>query len=928
MALPDRAERLWARDPVSASIRYGGTNVDAQLLLLSVRPPAPADVLLTDGSVAVIRPLRPDDQPGMEELHAKASDDSTRMRFFTASRTAGSDYVAHLFAGTSDVAVALVATVHGEILATATAEHVNDEEAEVAFLVSDAAHGLGLGTLLLEHLAAAGHNLGIQRFTADVLEENHRMLGVFQAAGFEITRRSSAGIVSVQMATATSTRALSSADDRESASEERSLAPLFHPRTVAVVGVRRDGTGTGSAVVSSIQQGGFTGRLYVVHPNAADIHGLVTWPRLVDVPEHVDVVMLAVPAARVLDAMNDAVAAEASCVVVISSGFAELGPEGTALQQKLQRLAREHSIRLVGPNCLGVIVNDPAIRLNATFASVTPEAGGLAIASQSGGVGIALLDLAQQVGLGVHSFVSLGNKADVSGNDLLAAWLLDPDVTAGALYLESFGNALKFARVAARFAERKPLLAVVGGRSAGGRRAGASHTAAAATSAVSVDALFSQAGVVACRDAHDLAQTALLLTQQPLPAGPRLGIVSNAGGLGVLAADAADRAGLEVPELSPALSAQIQVGVSGTVGISNPVDLGAGVSAGDFSAALTPLLGSAEVDAVVVLLVATSMATQGSLLESLAELRPQAAGKPVVLVAYGDVSTTDLSDAGVTVFGSVQAALDSLAHAVRYAGWLRVPHSEHTPGDPARAAVALRNAQRLLPDATNHGGWLSPGDASELLTPYDLAQVGQSRRTAREAVDVAEAIGFPVAVKVADPQIVHKSDRGLVRTGLRTPADLIDAIRSFAGELGTTEVPVLVQPMLGGVEVALGMVRDAAFGPLVMVAAGGVDIDVWDDRVFLLPPVTQHDATRALHELRIWPLLAGHRGRPAADIAGVARRLVALGQLALDVPQIAELDLNPVMVGTGRVAVVDAKVRLAVPVHVDAGIPRRLRTTT
>jgi acyl-CoA synthetase (NDP forming)/GNAT superfamily N-acetyltransferase len=903
--------------------------VDAQPFLLSVHPPAPADVLLTDGSVAVIRPLLPGDRPGMDELHAKASDDSVRMRFFTASRMAGSDYVAHLFAGARDVAVALVATVHGEIVATATAERITDDEAEVAFLVSDGAHGLGLGTLLLEHLAAAGQDLGIQRFTAEVLEQNHRMLGVFTAAGFDITRRSSAGIVSVEMATATSTRALSCADDRESASEERSLAPLFHPHTVAVVGVRRDGTGTGSAVVSSIQQGGFTGRLYVVHPNAGEIQGLATWPRLVDVPDHVDVVVLAVPAARVLDAMNDAVAAGVSCVVVISSGFAELGPDGAVLQQQLQHIAREHSIRLIGPNCLGVIANDPAIRLNATFASVTPKVGGLAIASQSGGVGIALLDLAQHNGLGVHSFVSLGNKADVSGNDLLAAWLLDPDVTAAALYLESFGNALKFARLAARFAERKPLLAVVGGRSAGGRRAGASHTAAAATSAVSVDALFNQAGVVACRDAHDLAQTALLLTEQPLPAGSRLGIVSNAGGLGVLAADAADRAGLEVPELSAGLSSQIQLAVSGTVGISNPVDLGAGVTAGDFSAAITPLLRSDEVDTVVVLLVATSVAAQGSLVEALAELRALAHAKPVVLVAYGDVATERVSDAGVTVFDSAQAALDSLAHAVKYAEWLRVPHhGELSGGDPARASVALRTAQRLLPDSADRGGWLPPNEVTDLLAPYALAPVGQSRETELEALKVAETIGFPVAVKVADPQIVHKSDRGLVCTGLRTSAEVAAAIGSFAVELGTTEVPVLVQPMLDGVEVALGMVRDAAFGPLVMVAAGGVDIDVWDDRVFLLAPVTQHDARRALRSLRIWPLLAGHRGRRAADITGVERRLVALGQLALDVPQIAELDLNPVMVGSGRVAVVDAKVRLTPAARADAGVPRRLRTST
>jgi acyl-CoA synthetase (NDP forming)/GNAT superfamily N-acetyltransferase len=903
--------------------------VSTESQLFSGRTPAPADVLLTDGSVAVIRPLRAEDRPGMEELHAEASDSSTRLRFFTASRTAGPDYVAHLFAETNGVSLALVATLHGDIIATGTAERIDEKTAEVAFLVSDAARGRGLGTLLLEHLAAAAHDLGIDHFTADVLADNSSMLRVFADAGFEITRHSASGVVSLSVATTSSPRTLSSADERESASEERSLAPLFHPRTVAVVGVRRDGTGTGSAIVDSIQQGGFTGRLYVVHPTATPIKGISTYARLVDLPDHVDVVVLAVPAARVLDAMHDAAAAQVSCVVVISSGFAELGADGIAVQQQLQRTARDHSIRLVGPNCLGVIVNDPEIRLNATFARVTPTTGGLAIASQSGGVGIALLDLAQQMGLGVHSFVSLGNKVDVSGNDLLAAWVLDPDVTAAALYLESFGNARKFARVAARFAERKPLLAVVGGRSAGGRRAGASHTAAAASSAVSVDALFSQAGVVACRDAHDLAQTALLLTEQPLPAGPRLGIVSNAGGLGVLAADAADAVGLDVPELSVELSAQVRLGISGTVGLSNPIDLGAGVSSADLSAAITPLLSSDEVDAVVVLLVATSVARQGSLVDTLAELRPLAPEKPVVLVAYGDLATDHLAEAGVTAFGSAQAAVESLGHAVTYAAWLRVPRVQGSPADPARAVAAHHTAQGQLPDAAKRGGWLSPEEVADLLTAYDLAPVGQEEDTAAAAVEAARSLGFPVAVKVADPQIVHKTDRGLVRVGLRTPAEVNSAIRSFAAELDTPHVPVLVQPMLEGVEVALGMVRDAAFGPLVMVAAGGVDIDVWDDRVFLLAPVTELDAARALRSLRIWPLLAGHRGRPAADITGLEQRLVALGQLAVDAPQIAELDLNPVMVGSsGHVSVVDAKVRLAAQAMTDAGIPRRLRSTT
>ena len=886
--------------------------------------PSPADVLLADGSVAVIRSLRSSDRAAAVALHDKASDSSIRLRFFTASRRAGADYVTHVFSGSNRLVLALVATVGDDLVAMGTAERIDDHTAEVAFLVAETERGRGLGMLLLEHLAAAGHRAGITRFTADVLLENHRMLAVFRHAGFSVTRHSDGGVVTLEMETVTSAQSVARADERESGAEARSLAPLLRPATVAVLGARRDGTGTGSAVLSAIRRGGYTGRLYAVHPRATDLQGTTTHARLVDVPEHVDLAVFAVPAARVLAAMEDAVAARVSCVVVISSGFAELGPEGVVLQQDLQHLARANGIRLVGPNCLGVLDNDPEVRLNATFTSLVPAPGGLAVASQSGGVGIALLDLAQQIGLGVQSFVSLGNKADVSSNDLLAAWLHDPDVTAAALYLESFGNALKFARLATRFAESKPLLAVVGGRSAGGRRAGASHTAAAATPAIGVDALFAQAGVIACRDAHDLAHTALLLTEQPLPAGPRVGLVSNAGGLGILAADTADRLGLLVPSLSADLRDRLRSGVTSTVGISNPVDLGAGVSPADFSAALDPLLASDEVDAVLVLLVATSVVQEGSLVEALAASRAASLGKPVLLVAYGEVDLAPLAGAGLTVVESAEIGLRSLAHASHYASWLAASHGAERPPDADRATRARALARGLVSSAGTDG-WLSPPQVADLLGPYGLAPVGTTHRGAESAAAAADALGYPVVLKAADPRIVHKSDRGLVRTDLRSSAEVLATLDDFGSELGSQDVEVVVQPMLDGVEIALGMVRDHALGAMVMVAAGGVDIDIWDDRVFLLPPVTAQDAARAIRTLRAWPLLQGHRGRPRGAVEMIEGSLVALGHLADDVPEIAELDLNPVLVSATGVSVVDAKVRVSEAQRQDAGVPRRLR---
>ena len=461
-----------------------------------------------------------EDRDGLLALHDEAGDDSLRLRFFALNREAAHRYVDRLIQGTDGNVATLVATTRQPIVAVATAERTEADAAEVAFLVAEGEHGQGLGSLLLEHLAAAGRDQGVRRFVAEVLPENGAMIRVFQDAGFEVSRRSASGVVFVEMSTEASARAIDAADARESVSEARSLAPLLYPRSVAVVGVRRDSAGLGHAVLTSIVEGKFEGAVSVVHPEVSSIDGIPAFPRLTLVPAHVDLAIVAVPAARVLAAVQDAADAGVSAVVVISSGLGGARARGCrACNARWSGWRAENNIRLVGPNCLGVMTNDPAIRLNATFSHTVPPPGGLAVASQSGGVGIALLDVARELGLGVHAFISLGNKADVSGNDLLAAWIDDPQVTAAAFYLESFGNAPKFARMARRFAERKPLLAVVGGRSAGGQRRGRlAHRRRARRPSASTRS-FAQAGVIACRSAESMCRAALLLAEQPLPAG-------------------------------------------------------------------------------------------------------------------------------------------------------------------------------------------------------------------------------------------------------------------------------------------------------------------------------------------------------------------------------------------------------------------------
>jgi acyl-CoA synthetase (NDP forming)/L-amino acid N-acyltransferase YncA len=884
--------------------------------------PAPADVLLRDGSTAVIRPAAPGDAAALGALHEGVCDDNLRLRFFSASRRAARQYVEHL-ARESDGLV-LVAEHAGRLVAVASAEPAGPEVAEVAFLVDDELHGVGLGSLLLEHLAAAGRTRGLRRFVAEVLAENRAMLGVFLDAGFTISRRFEAGCVKVAMDTAATAAAVAAADERECLSEARSLQPLLYPRSVAVVGVRRDGSGIGAAVLRSVVAGGFVGHLYAVHPRADRVEGVEAFPTMVAVPSAVDLAVIAVPATAVLTALADAADAGVPAAVVLSSGFEELGEEGARLQREMLALARRRSVRIVGPNCLGLMSNLAETRLNATFSGCVPPPGGLAVASQSGGVGIVLMDVARRLDLGVGSFVSLGNKADVSGNDLLAAWHDDPRVTAAALYLESFGNAPKFARFARRFAERKPLLAVVGGRSAGGRRGGASHTAAAASPAVAVAALFAQAGVVACDGAEDMAEAALFFAQQPLPEGRRVAVLSNAGGMGVLAADAADDVGLVVPELSPELRDRIAGHVSGTSGTGNPVDAGAGGAPEDVGALSDLLLGSTEVDALLVVLVATVVGDSAAAMHQVAAARGRHPDKPVLLVPLGGLSTPPGGLPGITTYASIEAGLRALARAVRYADWRASPPDVLPVVDADRADRARRVAADLMGRQRGADSWLDPGDQRRLLDDYGLAPVGRLAPDSSAAVAAAAELGYPVALKVADHDVVHKTDRGLVRLGLGSAAEVLAACRGFAGELGR-DGPVLVQPMASGVEIALGVVRDARFGPLVMVAAGGVATELWEDRVFLLPPITARDAARAVRSLRVRPLLEGYRGSPAVDMAGLEQLIVQVGRLAEDVPQLVELDLNPVLVGTGGCTLVDVKARLTPAAPLDAGIPRRLR---
>ena len=678
------------------------------------------------------------------------------------------------------------------------------------------------------------------------------------------------------------------------------------------------------AWLENIREGGFTGRLVVVHPSAAAVGGTVAFRTLADVPGPVDLVVVAVPAAHVKGVVTQAAAAGVRAVVVLTAGLGEAGPTGARLQQEITRAARAGGMRLVGPNCLGVLSNHPD-RLNATFTAASPTSGHLAIGSQSGGVGIAMLDAAGTNELGVAYFVSLGNKADVSGNDLIAAWADDPQVQVAALYLESFGNPLKFARLARHFSERKPLLAVIGGSSAGGQRAGASHTAAAAAPTSGVQALFDQAGVIAVSGVPELVDTARFLVSQPAPEGPRVGVCGNAGGIGVLAADAAHRDGLVVPQLSNPLQSRLG-STGGLAAVSNPVDLGATAGAAAYDRTISLMLGSGEIDALLVVVAATRVSDHSLALAAVAAAAATQPDKPVALVLLGVPDpSSHVGTTRIPVYSSADAATRAIGNATRYRAWRDAPRGTRVSIDSsdverARTVVTANLAQQ--PD----GCWLSTEQASALLAPFGVELLpGLVAWSLDEAVHHARATGFPVVAKAASPGIVHKTDQGLVATGLRNDDEVQTAVTGFHQVLGDTRTPVLIQRQVPrGVELVVGAYRDPTFGPLVMIGAGGVETEVWADRTFLLPPVTDLDAAKAVRSLRIWPLLQGYRGTPPADHHAVERISQGVGKLMQDIPEVSELDLNPVTVHPHGVSCVDAKVRLtpAEQSHDDGAAPR------
>jgi acyl-CoA synthetase (NDP forming)/RimJ/RimL family protein N-acetyltransferase len=844
--------------------------------------PKSADVLLSDGTAVHLRPIRPEDAPLIVEFHSRMSDRTRYLRYFSPyPRIPERDLERFVNVDHHD-REAFVIVSGRDITAVGRYERLGAEspEAEVAFVVEDAHQGRGIGSVLLEHLASAAQENGISRFVAEVLPENGGMLRVFSDFGYQVQRRYADGVVHLEFPIAPTEKSREVQEFREHSTEAKSIARLLAPRAVAIYGASASGQGIGAAMLGHLRDGGYDGTIIAVNPRAKRVAGLPAYRSAADAGEIVDLALIAVPPRSVPDAIADAAASGAGGVVVVSAGFAEIGAKGAAAQRRLVESAHAAGVRVVGPNSMGIA--NTLVRLNATLAPRLPGAGRVGFFSQSGALGVALLAEADRRGLGLSSFVSAGNRADVSGNDLLQYWYDDPGTDVVLLYLETFGNARKFARLARRMSRVKPVVAVASAT----RPAGLAGDLPG-PDAHAVTALFARSGVIRVDTVQEMFDVGLLLAHQPLPGGRRVAVVGNSSALSELAVVACRANGLTVAE-------------------GYPHDISPQAGAHDFADALADAAVDDRVDALVAVF---APPLPGQLPDEDADFA--AALASVALAGEKPTVATFLLGnlpSRVPSYPSVEEAVRALARVATYADWLRRP-----PGvvpllsdvDPSAASV--------------------DGPPSSLLAAYGITVVPSTLcASLSSALAAASALGYPVALKAAGGSLRHRIDLGAVRLALADEGDVAAAYEDLSRNFGPD---VLVQTMVTpGVACTVEVVEDPAFGPVVGFGLGGVASELLGDLAWRAAPLTDRAAEALVDEPRAAPLLHGYRGSAPVDRDALIDLLLRVGRLADDHPRLKSLMLNPVLARPDGISVLHAATEIGEPSRRPDTGPRRLRT--
>lgn len=867
-----------------------------------------SDVVLRDGSTLRFRPVRPEDETALLAFLTALSPESLYFRFMAVPRI-DRHRVRALVSVDYENEFALVGETHRGIVALAGfyRSASSPERAEVAFAIADDFQGRGIGTRMLERLADIARPKGVRTFNAYVLGENRKMMEVFLECGYAVQRHVDGGVYHVVLSLEQTAEYTQRAAERSQLAAVASMKAFFEPRGVAVVGANRSRGKIGAEVLHNLKTTGFAGGIYPVNPYASEIEGLRSYPSVASIPGPVDLAVICVPAPEVLDAVDDCIDKGVRGVLVISAGFGEAGLEGKAREARLLEKIRAAGIRLIGPNCMGILNTDPAVNLNATFSQVFPPEGRVAMSTQSGALGVAILDYARRLNIGISSFASIGNKPDVSGNDLLQYWDDDPRTDVILLYLESFGNPKKFSQIARRVSRRKPIVAVKAGRSKAGIRAASSHTGALATSDAVVDALCRQAGVIRTNTLDEMFDVAALLSHQPLPAGRRVAILSNAGGPGILAADACEANGLELPALTEKTKAALRQFLPEAASVGNPVDMLASAPAEHFKRALDLLLADDHVDAVMTIFI-PPLVTEGEAVARAIVSAAKQTTKPV-LATFMQIDGAPTVLTPVPCYPFPESAAIALSRVAAFAEWRRREEGAH----PAFPDVDRASARAVIDRGlARGGGWLAPGEVSTLLTAVGLVPAASRVVTGREAaVNAAKEIGFPVVMKAISTSIVHKSDAGAVKLGVSSPQEAWEVYDEFAAKFGVDLSGVLVQELVGGgVEMFIGALHDASFGPVLACGSGGILVDLLRDSVFRLHPLSDLDAAEMLEEVRGAKLLRGYRGNPAVDEPALREALLRVSTLIEICPEIQELDINPIKVLRRGTRVLDARIRV------------------
>jgi len=871
-----------------------------------VKTPAPVDVVLRDGSTARVRAARPDDAGLVRALLEGLEPEARWFRFFSAG--VDFDRAARQAVEPDDGLALLVLTGDPErVVAHALYARSGRDQAEVAFAVDGVWQGRGLATLLLAHLAGAASEDGIAVFEAFTLAANHRMIGVFRDSGFPVEVRSRPGELHVRLPTSLTPEGRRRFEARERDAAVAAVAHVLRPASVMVVA---GAAPVGGTVLGNLVRGGFTGALHAVLPRGAAAPGNVpTAASVADVPGKVELAVLAVPGADALEAARACGRrGDVRAVIALLAGSESVDARA------LVATCRAAGMRLVGPECLGVVNTDPDMALDATFAPDPPPPGRVAFAAQSGAFGIAALDLAAQRGVGISSFVSMGGKADLSGNDLLQFWESDERTDAVLLYLESFGNPRRFGAVARRVTATKPVIAVKSDRAATVPRRDSSRTDALLSAAdTHVEALFRHAGVIRTDTLAEMFDVAALLERQPVPRGDRVLIVTNAGGLGVQCADACAAAGLRIEPLGEPAQRALAAALPAGSAVANPVDVSADAVGRDYERALGIALDDPGIDAAIVLF-ARSPAVEAPDVAAVVDANGRR-HQPLLAVFMGADAPPLAGAGGVPRFAAPEEAVRALGHALTHGRRLGRP-----PDDPpSLAGIDVDRAAAIVAAGLQvGGGWLTPAQTESLLGCYGLpTAASRLAHSARGAVRAAARLGGPVAVKAVAPGLLHKSEVGAVRAGVSGPAAVERAARevlSAARGHGYAPDGVLVQRMApAGTELLVGVAGDARFGPLVALAAGGEVAELLGDVQVRLAPVGPREADGMIAGLRSYPLLDGFRGRPHADLGALRDALLRIGALAAQHAEVAELDCDPLVAGPAGVVVVDARVRLEPP---------------